>query len=159
MSDIRLMWHGVAPIATRKGARFSLLYVDDLAEAVAQWLASGGTERRILELDDGHPGGYSWLEVVQTVERLRGRRVFRFQIPEPALGLAARLNAMVGSARGRPPMFSPWKLREIRHPDWVCDNSEFCRATKWSPTVPLEEGMRRILGLKNSPTPGSYPSV
>ena len=151
----RMMWRGVAPMAGRKGARFSMLYVDDLAEAVARWLVSEGTESRIFELDDGQPGGYSWSEVVDTVERLRGKRLVRFQIPGPVLSLAATLNTMAASARGRAPLLSLWKVREIRHPDWVCDNSAFCRATKWSPTVRLEEGLRRTVGLKSFPPTGS----
>ena len=155
----RLVWRGIAPIAGQNDARFSMLYVDDLADAVAQWLVTGSMEKGIFEVDDGYPGGYSWSEVVEAVERLRGKRVFRFEIPEPALVVAARLNTIAAFARGRPPMFSAWKLREIRYPNWVCDNSAFCKATKWVPTVRLAEGLQRTLCLKNVRTTASSPSL
>jgi len=51
-------------------------------------------------------------------------------------------------------MFTPGKVREIRHPDWVCDNSMFCHAANWTPTVCLEEGLRATLGLMASGVTG-----
>ena len=48
-------------------------------------------------------------------------------------------------------MFTLGKVREIRHPDWVCDNSMFCRVANWTPTVRFEEGLRHTLGLSASP--------
>jgi hypothetical protein len=48
--------------------------LEDLAEAVIKWLVSESRERRVFELDDGHPRGYSWCEVAETFERLRRDR-------------------------------------------------------------------------------------
>ncbi len=148
---LRLMWHGIAPIPGRQDARFSLLYVEDLAEAVVGWLARDVPERYAFELDDGHPQGYTWREVVETFERLRGRGVVRLQIPELILNLTARLNKMAASVIGYPPMFTPGKVRELRHPNWVCDNAPFRRIVDWTPAIRLEEGLRLALGLQASP--------
>src|SRR5947208_16694179 len=68
----RLMGHGIAPLLGRNDARFSLLYVEDVAEAVIKWLVSESRERRGFELDDGHPRGYSWCAVADTLSRRRG---------------------------------------------------------------------------------------
>jgi nucleoside-diphosphate-sugar epimerase len=142
----RLMQRGIAPLLGRNDARFSLLYVEDLAEAVIKWLASESRENRIFELDDGHPRGYSWCEVAETFERLRGKPGFRFHVSELPMNVAAKLNQIAASVIGYAPMFTPGKVREIRHPDWVCDNSMFCQAANWKPTVCLEEGLRATLG-------------
>lgn len=144
---LRLMLHGIAPILGRKDARFSLLYVEDLAEAVIQWLVGNVREKRAFELDDGHPKGYAWHEVVETFERLRGKRVICFQVPELILNVVARLNRMAASVIGYAPVFTPGKAREFRHPNWVCDNAPFCRVANWTPKVRLEEGLRLTLGL------------
>jgi 2-alkyl-3-oxoalkanoate reductase len=144
---LRLMLHGIAPVPGRHDARFSLLYVEDLAEAAVKWLASNIPERCAFELDDGHPRGYTWREVVETVERLRGRWVLRVQVPELILNLAARLNKVAASVIGYSPMFTPGKVRELRHPNWVCDNAPFRRVVDWTPMVRLEEGLRLTLGL------------
>ena len=152
---LRLMLRGIAPVVGGKSARFSMLYVDDLADAVVKWLVSDSQENRMFELDDGHPGGYSWGEVVETVERLRGKGVVRVRVPGPVLNLAARLNTMAASIIGYRPMLTLGKMRELRHPDWVCDNSMFSRVTNWAPTVRLEEGLRYTLGLSASPAIGT----
>ncbi|MBZ0168709.1 NAD-dependent epimerase/dehydratase [Candidatus Methylomirabilis lanthanidiphila] len=144
---LRLMLHGIAPIPGCKDARFSLLYVEDLAEAAVKWLTGEVREKRAFELDDGHPQGYTWHEVVETFERLRGRRMVYCQIPESILNLAAGLNKTAASVIGYSPMFTPGKVRELRHPDWVCDNGPFRRVVDWTPKVRLEEGLRLTLGL------------
>src|SRR5574337_59440 len=148
---LRLMLHGIAPIPGRKEARFSLLYVEDLAEAAVKWLINEVREKRAFELDDGHSQGYTWCEVVETFERLRGRWVVRFRVPELILNLAARLNKMAAPVIGYSPMFTPGKVRELRHLNWVCDNAPFRRVVDWTPTVHLEEGLRLTLGLPTSP--------
>ena len=150
----RLMRRGIAPLLGRNDARFSLLNVEDLAEAVIKWLVSESRERRVFELDDGHPSGYSWCEVAETFERLRGKPAFRFHVSELPMNVAAKLNQIAASVIGYAPMFTPGKVREIRHPDWVCDNSMFCQATDWTPTVCLEEGLRATLGLMASGVTG-----
>lgn len=141
----RLMQHGIAPLLGRADARFSLIYVEDLAGAVVKWLVSDSGGNRVFEVDDGHPSGYSWSEVVETFERLRGKPAFRFPISERPLNAGARLNQIAASLVGYAPMFTLGKVREIRHPDWVCDNSRFCQATTWKPSMGLEEGLRTTL--------------
>ncbi|MBI5316587.1 MAG: NAD(P)-dependent oxidoreductase [Nitrospirae bacterium] len=152
---LRLMLRGIAPVVGGSDARFSMLYVDDLADAVVKWLASDSRENRVFELDDGHPGGYSWCEIVETVERLRGKGVVRVRVPGPVLNLAARLNTLAASIIGYRPMLTLGKVRELRHPDWVCDNSIYYRVANWAPTVRLEEGLRYTLGLSASPAIGT----
>jgi len=143
----RLMQRGIAPLLGRNDARFSLLYVEDLAEAVIKWLVSESRENRVFELDDGHPRGYSWGEVAETFERLRGKSAFRFHVSELPMNAVAKLNQIAASVIGYAPMFTLGKVREIRHPDWVCDNTMFCQAANWKPTVCLEAGLRATLGL------------
>lgn len=146
-----LMLHGIAPILGRKDARFSMLYVEDLAEAVIHWLVGNVREERAFELDDGHPKGYSWHEVVEIFQQLRGKRMIHFQVPELIMATAARLNKMVASMTGGAPMFTPGKMQEFRHLDWTCDSAPFRRIVNWMPRVRLEEGLRLTLGL---PLPG-----
>jgi nucleoside-diphosphate-sugar epimerase len=143
----RLMGRGIIPLLGRTDARFSLLYVEDLADAVIKWLAIESRESRVFELDDGHPRGYSWCEVAETLERLRGKPAFRFHVSEMPMNVAAKINQIAASLIGYAPMFTPGKVREMRHPDWVCDNSMFCQAANWTPAVCLEEGLRATLGL------------
>jgi nucleoside-diphosphate-sugar epimerase len=142
----RWIGRGIAPILGDADARFSLLYVEDLAEAVVKWLDYGKGERQHFELHDGRPGGYTWGEVIETVARFYGKNPFRLRMPESVLQLLARLNLTTAQLLGYAPMLTPGKIRELRHHNWVCDNAALSHKIGWSPRISLEEGLRRTLG-------------
>ena len=148
---LRWMARGIAPMVGSAGGRFSLIYVDDLAEAVARLVSLGATGR-VFELDDGRPSGYAMDDVVAAAERYRGRTVVRVSVPAGLLGGLSRLNVLGARLRGRAPMLTPGKVREIFHPRWTCDNTALIDATGWRPRIGLDEGLRRTLG---GPAPGA----
>jgi len=148
----RWIGRGFAPILGEADARFSLLYVEDLAEAVVKWLDCGKGERQRFELHDGHLGGYTWGEVIETVARLYGKKPFRFQVPEFILQFLARLNLTTAQLLEYAPMLTPGKIRELRHHDWVCDNDALSHTIGWLPQISLEEGLRRTLKIEPQST-------
>jgi nucleoside-diphosphate-sugar epimerase len=141
---LRWMARGLAPVLGPRGARFSLVHVDDLAEAALR-LLDGEQTGRTFEVHDGREGGYSWADVADTVERVVGRRVVRVPVPAAALHVAAHLALAVARLGGRPPILTPGKVREVTHPDWICDNAALTRATGWRPRVSILEGLTRTL--------------
>ena len=144
---LRWMERGIAFVLGSGDTRFSMLYVDDLVEAICKWLLEDGWPKKVFELHDGRPGGYAWKDVIDTVGGLNARRVQCLHIPVAGLKAAARLNLIVARVFGYAPMFTPGKLRELRYPDWVCDNAAITQETSWTPRVSLEEGLRRTLKL------------
>lgn len=141
----RWMYRGFAPVVGPINARFSMLYVEDLAEAVKQWLTYGNTNQCIFEVHDGRINGYGWENLINTMARFRGRPLHRLPIPASLLEFLAVLNVMIARVAGYDPMLSPGKVRELRHPNWVCDNALLTRETGWTPRVCLEEGLRLTL--------------
>jgi len=139
----RWMERGIAPVLGSGNARFSLLYVEDLAEAVVRWLSGGTAVHRTFELDDGRRGGYTWTDVVDIMTSLCSRSVIPVRVPALLLEVLAAVNLAAARVIGYKPMLTPGKVRELRHPNWVCDNAAFTGATGWSPKVSLEEGLRR----------------
>lgn len=142
---LRWMARGIAPMVGSPHGRFSLIYVDDLAEAVTRLVPMGGTGR-VFELDDGQPAGYAMDDVVAAAERYRGRGVTRVSVPARLLRGLSRLNVLAARLRGRAPMLTPGKVREMFHPDWIADNTALADATGWRPRIRLDEGLRRTLG-------------
>jgi nucleoside-diphosphate-sugar epimerase len=140
------MARGIAPVPGAAHARFSLLFVDDLAAAVLAWIRSGHAARVIYTLDDGREGGYDWRGVASIVESLCRRRVRLLRVPAWALDFPAWLNRHASRLFGYAPMLTPEKLRELRHVDWVCDHTALQAATGWRPQVQLEEGLNRTPG-------------
>jgi nucleoside-diphosphate-sugar epimerase len=144
----RCIARGFAPLPAGTPARFSLIYVDDLATAVLRWLESNAGDGQTFEVDDGHPGGYDWDTVVTVAGRVlhEGAPVRRIPIPVPLLGLAALANLAAARLLGYAPMLTPGKLREITHSDWLCDSHAFALATGWRPAFGLEPGLARAYG-------------
>ena len=141
----RWIGRGIAPILGRRDARFSLLYVEDLAEAVVKWLDFRRGEHQCFELHDGRPAGYTWGEVIETVGRFYGKTPLQLRVPEYLLLLLARLNLTTAPLLGYAPMLTPGKVRELRHHDWVCDNDALSHKIGWFPRTSLEEGLRLTL--------------
>jgi nucleoside-diphosphate-sugar epimerase len=142
----RLMAKGVAPVPGSLTARFSLLYAGDLAAAVVAWLESERVASGVYTIDDGRSGGYDWPAVAAVVSRLCRRRVQVLQVPSWLLGIPAWLNSLGGRLFGYAPMLTPEKLRELRHPDWVCDSAALMKQIEWRPRTQLEEGLRATPG-------------
>jgi nucleoside-diphosphate-sugar epimerase len=142
---IKWMARGIAFVLGSGSMRFSMLFVDDLAEAIQQWLLDDGLQGKIFELHDGYAGGYCWQDVIETIERLGTRRVRRVHVPIAGVQVAATLNFIAARLLGYLPMLTPAKLRELRYPNWVAENEAITRETGWIPHVSLEEGLRRTL--------------
>ena len=144
----RCMALGFAPVPAAARGRFSLIHVEDLAEAVLRWLDADTGYGMTFELDDGHPSGYDWDTVLLLAARaLRdGRPVRRVRVPTHLLGAAASANLRAARILGYAPMLTPGKLREIMHPDWLGDSRAFTHATGWHPSIDLESGLARSYG-------------
>ena len=141
----RLMEKGVALLVGDRQSRFSMLYVDDLAAAILSFLEQSEWSQTIYELHDGQPGGYSWDEVVVLFSRLRAKKLIKLHLPLPLLSLAANMNQFISRLTGKHPMLTPGKIRELHHPDWVCDNQAITAQTGWQPKISLGEGLKRTL--------------
>lgn len=139
------MARGIAPDLGPPDARFSLVFVDDLADCIAQLVRAGAATGAIHEVHDGQRGGYGWDDVARAVSLLSGRRTRRVRVPAPLATSIAAANLFAQSLFGGAPMLTPGKVRELRHPDWVCDDASLLAATNWRPAVRLEEGLRRTL--------------
>jgi nucleoside-diphosphate-sugar epimerase len=142
----RLMARGFAPVPGRADARFSMIYVDDIATLVLAWLGHPAPPSGIFAFDDGTLDGYSWREVAAVVARLCRRPVRTAQVPTALLDIPAWLNRGLGRLFGYAPMLTPEKLRELRHPDWVCDNHAVRAALDWQPRYRLAQGLARTPG-------------
>jgi nucleoside-diphosphate-sugar epimerase len=142
---MRCMQHGFSPVFGGKDSRFSLLFVEDLADAVHRLLESAQWPRVPFEIHDGRTGGYAWKDFTETVARILRKPVRSFRLPAAFMLAAARGNLLLSRAFGYAPMLTPGKVRELTHPDWVCDDRALRRTTGWTPRFPLEAGMRQTL--------------
>lgn len=144
----RWMCRGMAPVIGSPGKRISLLYVEDMADAIVHFLERGTCCGRTYEVHDGHAGGYSWDDIVDALARVNGRSIRRIRIPASIVRVAASINLAAARVSRCAPMLTPGKVRELTHPDWVGDNSALTRDVSWIPQVTLDEGLKRTMRLQ-----------
>lgn len=137
----QLMSRGLALIPGDRDNRVSLLYIDDLVAAVLAWLDSEQVPRGVFTLSDAAPAGYSWNEMIGIAAAVFQRQVKPVCIPDWLLDAVARCNLLTSALFRFQPMLTPGKLRELRHPDWVCNGEQLSRALGWRPRVTLQQGL------------------
>jgi len=122
-------------------AKFSLIHVDDLANAILHWLKNGDPPFQTFEVDDGFPGGYSWNDVFfLSNPHLR----LRLRIPPIMLKIAGKSNERLSRLFSYAPLFTSGKVAELLHLNWVCDSSHVTQTLGWTPQISLKEGLRRL---------------
>ena len=142
----KLFERGLAPVpwpARHGNERVSLIYVEDLAAAVAGMLAAAPFDRRICELGDPEPGGHTWRAIAENGGRALGTRVRRIPVPFGAMALLAGVNLVFRRLLGGSALVTPGKIREIFHPDWGVAEGTLGRHVGWRPEVTIGEGFAR----------------
>lgn len=141
----RLLRSGLLPVPADVSTQLTLLHVQDLVTAVLRWLDSTASITGTFELHDGKPGGYAWQTIAEIASRAHGRPVRMLNLPRSGLDVWAHINLGLAQLFGYQPMLTPGKLRELRHPDWICDNSALTMALGWQPRIDLECAFREGL--------------
>jgi 2-alkyl-3-oxoalkanoate reductase len=143
---LRGLSRGWLPAPAGVAARFSLLFVTDLARLGPALLDRAlGPSGVVLEPDDGCDGGYSWRDLAAAAEAALGRRVRLVELPKPPLAALGGLLELSARASGRSPALSRDKVEELFHPDWVCDARSLAAVPGWRPAVDLCAGLRSTL--------------
>jgi nucleoside-diphosphate-sugar epimerase len=133
---------GIAAVPGHTG-RFSLIFVDDLVDAMLAWVDATVDTRGVFELDDGTPEGYDWDEVLDVIRALMGRRIVKVPLPHGLMRVVGATNLALGRLTGQAPMLTPAKLRELFHDDWVARDARLRPLLGWQPRVGLGEGLAR----------------
>jgi nucleoside-diphosphate-sugar epimerase len=131
----------VLPVPGAPHARLALAFVDDVAEAVCDLVASGAAPGPFA-CGGARPSGYAWREIMSALAHAAGRKPRLYPLPDFFLLAAGALGEAFGALAGRPAMFSLGKAREFLHPDWSVDPKDEPPGERGAPT-PLEIGFAR----------------
>lgn len=133
---------GVLPMVGRSAMRFGLLHVNDLVAAVLCWLSTKVPVHGVYELDDGMPGGYDSQAVAAIAQDVWNRPVRCLFLPTLPVALIANINLRLARLLRYSPMLTPGKVRELQHPDWVCDITPLTQALPgWQPCIRLRDAL------------------
>lgn len=134
---------GWVPALGPPSARISMIHVRDAASAAIAAYASPPTHGRIYEIDDG-AGGRGWPEMAKALGQALGRPVRSVPIPMWPAEIAALINASLAQLTGQASIFTPGKLRELRHADWASRAGDLSKDAGWQASIGLEEGFMQI---------------
>lgn len=128
-----------------KGSRFSLIFVEDLAEALAELAGDIGGAEGIHEIADGQVGGYSWAELMAIAGKAQGRKIKHVFLPISVIRIAATFAQAWGMISRGSPILTAGKVRELFHEDWVCHGNLLEDVTDWRPKTDFAKGFRETL--------------
>ena len=142
----RVTQRGILPMVGQAAMRFGLLHVNDLVAAILCWLSTEAPVNGIYELDDGLPGGYDSQTVAAIAQDVWKRPVRCLFLPAPLVSLVANINLWSARLLRYSPMLTPGKVRELRHPDWVCDITPLTQALpNWQPRIRLRDALPQAI--------------
>lgn len=114
---LRSLTQPFAVIPGSSTARFSLIYVDDLARIIVE--AAEATRTGVVELDDGRRDGYGWKDLAQIASATEQRSITPIFLPKSvAMAVGAGVEAFA-KLRGTLPFVSPDKIQQLYFSDWV----------------------------------------
>lgn len=136
-------WLARRGISARLGDGSSLvdaIYGPDLAEAVVATLA--GPDQGIVRYHATGPGGpHNWNELLASLERVAGRRLWIPSLSPSVFHAFARISETWASLRGIEPTLDRARVIELRQRAWLCDSSSLTNDTGWQPVTSLDDGM------------------
>jgi UDP-glucose 4-epimerase len=120
---------------------FSAIYVDDLIEAILRAATSESTLNKGYFVDDGRI--VTWGQFQKAIVDASGRRALKLKLPEMLVSVAAIGGEMASRLDGKPRLFNRQKAKMGAQEAWTCSSEALRKDTSWSPSVPMEEGVRR----------------
>ncbi|MGN6270580.1 MAG: NAD-dependent epimerase/dehydratase family protein [Sphingomonas sp.] len=124
-------------IFTPPAGRLSVIEVSDLGRLLLA-LAQTTSNQRLLEADDGRPGGWSHREFAGVIGAAVGKRIRPIALPRWLLALAARGDRL---ARGKRAKLTADRVAYFCHPDWVIDDARRPDPALWQPEIQTIRGL------------------
>jgi nucleoside-diphosphate-sugar epimerase len=134
-----LRWH-VRPEVRARG-RFSMIYVEDLARAIALALEDDGAVGEIFFASE--PDVCDFERLGLQLQEAMGTWAVPLRLPGWLLTTGALAGEAWGAITRTPPFLSRAKLQEIGAGDWLCSSAKIRSRLGWTPSVPMEEGLKR----------------
>ncbi|MEI8031853.1 MAG: NAD-dependent epimerase/dehydratase family protein [Chlorobiaceae bacterium] len=124
--------------------RFSMVYVDDLAEGIMAAARAEIAAGRTYYISGAAP--FSWDEVIAAARPVLGfQKLVRVSLPKPLVYLAGSVIGAVGSLAGRPALINRDKADELVQDYWVCSPERAERDFGFKATTTLHEGVVKTI--------------
>lgn len=140
----RAVRHHVMPLIGGGRQQLSLIYVEDLAEAVVHCLCAPGAAGRVYNV--ASPEVVTSGELLREVARQMGTWTVPLRLPTCMIWPAALAREALSHLTGKPDILSRQKYRELRAPGWVCDTTRLREEVGFTAPTALAAGIAAALG-------------
>ncbi len=124
-----------------KHKRMSIVYVDDLIDAILAATKSPNTVHRGYFVADGEV--CTWRDYQEEMKAEAGRRVLDLDLPGFLVPLAAQAGELVTRIDGRPRLFNKQKATMDAQEAWTCSIENAQKDFAYVPKVNRREGIKR----------------
>lgn len=142
---LQALTHKFALLPGQADSRFSLIYVEDLVDAIIGLIGDSSVNSQTIELDDGTPGGYDWLSLARIAGEVRGKSVKPIFLPKKVMNAAAGAVEFGAKIVDKTPPLARNKVQELYHPNWVCEKTGLQDSGNWSPKIQFSEGFKKTV--------------
>jgi nucleoside-diphosphate-sugar epimerase len=138
----RLAAKGINPFfGNRKRPLSSMVYIDDLIDAIIAAAQSPATLHKGYFISDGQPVTFE--ELQQLIVQAVGRKVWDIDLPAFSIDIAGFFGEIKGRITGKPSLYHRQKVIMARQEAWTCGCDAACTDFGYRPRVTLEEGIRK----------------
>ncbi len=131
----RMLKRGIFPYWGK--SYYSLLYVDDLVRGLIAAAESPEAAGRAYFLSEN--GCYSNLDIARVISEALGSNPMRLPLPQGLMSIIANLGTLLSKNSS---IINTDKVRELKHPSWVCDPAKANEELGFAPQVPMNLGFR-----------------
>jgi nucleoside-diphosphate-sugar epimerase len=135
----RMARRGFLPVFGFSDRHYSLVFVDDLVEALLAAAAAAPAPGQVYFA--AAPEVVTWRELGLAIAAALGVRARPVPIPEAAGALAGHAADLVARITGRSGIFSSQKVIEMRQRAWVCSAARAARDLGWTAKTPLDRAL------------------
>ncbi|HEU4725943.1 MAG TPA: NAD(P)-dependent oxidoreductase [Candidatus Eisenbacteria bacterium] len=125
----------------RRGGRFSLVHVEDLARACRLVLEDDRASGEVYFVSE--PDTTDYERIGNAAKLALETWAFRVEPPSWLLTFGALAGEAIGALTNRPAFLSREKLREIQSGDWICSSAKIRADLGWTPHMTLNAGFRQ----------------
>lgn len=140
LTFFKMIKNRLALIAGPKHARISMIYIDDLVDAIYAWLASKDATQDVYEIAGADDTGFLWEEIIDKGANTLGMNPVKIHLPRFMTYLVGYAGGASGYLTRRPPLLSPDKIGELLHNDWTVRETKFETRFDWAPKINLDKG-------------------
>jgi len=143
LNFFKLAKWGIIPLVGKDKNYFSLVYVQDLVDAIILAAENPKAQGEIYFVADGEI--YDWEKAGDIVAEVWGKKPFKFTPPMFLLYLAAVASELGGKITGKAPYLTRRKLSEIHYRYWICDISKARMELNFRPKFDFRRGAQETI--------------